>query len=112
MTGIEVSLDRLSLIVEHPKQKAVVSRLLGLETDFHGLEFARPDIKTLGTVAWRQQQVIERWNRTIVQIWRGRTLPHQPDRRDVAGVPGEPAVREDGAAARRRETLVSRTAAG
>src|ERR1700720_4757056 len=72
MTGIAISLDRLSLIVERPKQEAVVSRLLGLETNFHGIEFARPDIKTLGTVAWRQQQVVERWNRTIVQIWRGR----------------------------------------
>src|SRR5580700_5808468 len=72
MTGIEVSLDRISLIVEHPKQEAVFSRLLGLETDFHGIEFPRPDIKTLGAVARRQQQVIERWYRTIVQIWRSR----------------------------------------
>ena len=72
MTGIAISLDRLSLIVEHPKQEAVFSRLLGLETNFHGIEFARPDIKTLRPVAWRQQQVVERWNRTIVQIWRSR----------------------------------------
>jgi hypothetical protein len=72
VTGIEVSLDRISLIVERPKQEAILSRLLGFETNFHRIEFARPNIKTLRTIAWRQQQVKERWNRTIVQIWSSR----------------------------------------